>query len=574
MLRTIYLIISVFCLWGCSHPQLKHLDFKAWERTPDCCSASGKSVGVASGGTFSSKAGLEIAQLGGNVVDIAVATAFALAVERPHSLGLGGGGFLTLYLADEKPTTIFVDFRETAPAKANPTMFLGPKGNLISGLSRYGILSVATPGFVPGLFTIHQKWGKLPWKTILRPAIHLAQKGFPIYLSLAKAIEEEREHLLKEPYTASLLFNKRGLLKTGDTLIQEDLARTLERVSKNPSWEFKTGTTAKLIDRFVREKGGILSISDLAHYRPEFRAPINHRWKDFVFVTAPPPSAGGVIMTEMLQTLAKDDLSHLSETDYLHLLTEAMKRAYSDRSRFIGDPDFSHEDITSLLTAEYGASLRKTISLDQATPAKEISPGAGLPKMGDHTTHLSVMDAAGNGAAMTLTINDHFGSRLAVPGTGIFLNDEMDDFSAKIGAPNLFGLLGGKANQIEPQKRPASSMSPTLLIKNGKVILSVGAAGGSKITSNTFEVILNVLFRFPNDLKHSVFAPRIHHQWSPDELQVEAGFLPAVISGLKEKGHNLREVDKAAIVQATFVDPLGNITAVYDPRDEGGAEAK
>lgn len=517
---------------------------------------------------------MEIAQQGGNIVDIAVATAFALAVERPHSLGIGGGGFLNLSLTGKRPVQAFVDFRETAPQKAFRKMYLNEKGEVIPRMSSRGIFSVATPGFVPGLFTIHKKWGKLPWKSLIQPAVRLARVGFPIYFSLAKSIEEEKSELSQEPYTQNLLFRNKEPLKQRDILVQKDLSLTLERIAENPENEFKSGKTAQLIDSFVREKGGLLTISDLKRYQPKFRSPLLIRWKGMKILAAPPPSAGGVMLAEMLNMLSKDNLSKLDEKTYLHLLAEVMKRAYADRSRFVGDPDFVQQDILPLLSEEYGLALRNTISLARATISQEIKPGELLPKRGKHTTHLSVIDSDGNGASMTLTINDHFGSRLAVPGTGIFLNDEMDDFSSKPGEPNLFGLVGEEANDIQPLKRPASSMSPTLVLKDDKVILAVGAAGGSKITSNVFEVLLNVFERFPGDLKKSIFQPRIHHQWLPDKLQVEAGFAPEVLDELKSKGHLILETQKAAIVQAVFSNAQGELTAVYDPRDEGGAESQ
>jgi gamma-glutamyltranspeptidase/glutathione hydrolase len=517
---------------------------------------------------------LEIAKNGGNITDVVIATAFALAVERPHSLGLGGGGFLTLSLVGKAPVHAFVDFRETAPLQASREMYLDSNGEVIPRLSSRGILSVATPGFVPGLYAIHKKWGKLSWKSLLQPAIRLAREGFPIYYSLAKSIEEEKEELRKDPYTESLLFQNQKPLQIKQILVQKDLSHTLERIAENPETDFKSGKTAQLIDSFVRKKGGLLTLTDLKRYRPVFRSPLFISWKGMNILSAPPPSAGGVMLTEMLNMLSKDKLSLMDDNSYLHLLAEVMKRAYADRSRFIGDPDFVQQDIRPLLTEQYGHAQRNSISMERATPSTEIVPGALLPKRGKHTTHLSVIDSDGNGAAMTLTINDHFGSRLAVPGTGIFLNDEMDDFSSKPGAPNVFGLIGDEANSIQPLKRPASSMSPTLVIKNGRTILAVGAAGGSKITSNVFEVILNVFERFPGDLKKSIFQPRIHHQWLPDQLQIEPGFAPEVLEALKSKGHIVLETKKAAIVQAVFSNAQGELRAVYDPRDEGGAESQ
>ena len=561
-------------LISCSSSPYPHINFSEWDRSPQCCQAVGTKLALASGGTFSSKAGMEIKKQGGNIVDVAVATAFSLAVERPHSLGLGGGGFLLLSLAGSKPEQVFVDFRETAPQRAHKKMFVDASGKAMPELSRFGILSVATPGFVPGLYLIHQRWGKLPWKTVLKPAIDLARKGFPIYPSLAKSIHEEKGFLFKQEYLRNLFSPKGQILGKGDTLIQLDLADTLERLSLNPQTEFTTGTTANRIVDFMKSQGGLLTVSDLSSYRPKLRKPLKFFWKKKELLLPPPPSASGVLSVEMLQMLDAGTPVSNEKKQKIHLLAEIMKRAYADRSQVIGDPDFNHLNLSPLLEKSYGLSRRQTIDPNRATPVTEVTPIDPSTLRDRHTTHLSVLDEAGNGASMTLTINDHFGSRLAVPGTGFFLNDEMDDFSIQPGVPNLFGLVGSTANSIEPFKRPASSMSPTLALENGKAILAIGAAGGSRITTHVFQVFTSILEDPEKGLQAALFEPRIHHQWKPDELNLELGFDSNLIESLKKMGHTIKKSDKTAIVQAVFRRPAGEFEAVFDPRDEGGAEAQ
>ncbi|NBX75754.1 MAG: gamma-glutamyltransferase [Proteobacteria bacterium] len=573
-MRHFFHFLIIATLVSCSSSPFPHINFSEWERQPECCQASGTQIAIASGGTFSSKAGKEIRELGGNLVDVAVATAFTIAVERPHSLGLGGGGFLLLSLGGKSPQQVFVDFRETAPQRAKKDMYLDALGKSQPDLSRYGILSVATPGFVPGLYFIHQRWGKLSWRKILEPAIRLARNGFPVYPSLAKAIREEKKLLFQQSYVKNLLSRDDRPLGHGDLLIQSDLADTLERVSLNPQTELKTGKTATQIAEHIKNLGGIVTLSDLASYQPKIRKPLTFRWGKKLLLLPPPPSAGGILTIEMLQMLTAESTKSKDPGQQLHLLAEIMKRAYADRSQVIGDPDFTPFNLKPILGRAYGISRRKSISLEKATPAAEIIP-TDISKLRDrHTTHISILDEEGNGASMTLTINDHFGSRIAVPGTGIFLNDEMDDFSIQAGTPNLFGLVGGKANSIEPLKRPASSMTPTLVLENNRNILAIGAAGGSRITSHVFQVLLGVLENPERGLKSAVFAPRIHHQWIPDELSVERGFEKETLEALKQIGHSVVETDRTALVQAVFRDKAGNLEAVFDPRDEGGAEAK
>lgn len=555
----------------------KHLDFAKWNRTDGCCTSYGKKYAIASGGTHSSNAGQEVFKQGGNIVDAAVAVAFALAVERPHSAGIGGGGFMTLHLNQEKPVDVFIDFRETAPEKASRDMYLDKEGKVIKGLSVKGPLSIATPGFVVGLYDIHKKWGKLPWKKVLQPAYNLALKGFPIYPSLAKHIEEEKEDLLKEEYLKKLLFNKEGNpLKVGDPFLQTELAETIDRIAKNGKQEFISGKTAKTIAKFVADRKGILSLKDLARYSPKFREPIRGKFNGVEFLSAPPPSAGGVLIAEMLNILSGYSLDEVSRVPvrYFHLLAEVMRRAYADRSQVIGDPDFFKSPFLELTTMPYADKARDSINIKRASPSSEIKSGEFLTPEKQHTTHLSIIDDKGNAVASTITINDTFGAALVAPGTGVFLNDEMDDFSAKLGEQNIYGLTSGESNAIQPLKRPVSSMSPTIFLKNGVPVLAVGAAGGSRIISSVIQVSLNYLAVMPGDLRKSMFAPRMHHQWVPDKLSLEAGLYDALAAPLKERGHDVTLPPWSAIVQAVSRNSDQSTAAVFDPRDEGGAVAE
>lgn len=565
--------LVLFFLGACASSPYPHLPLKEWGRTESCCQKMGKRWAVASGGTYSSEAGGKILKKGGNAVDAAVATAFTLAVERPHSLGIGGGGFGVFYFKKTKTQSLFVDFRETAPQKAHRDLYLDSQGNVIPGLSRFGALAVATPGFVPGLYAIHQKWGRLSWAQVLQPAIELAKTGFAIYPSLAKAIQKEKDRLFKQDYLRSLLTHQNRLLQQGDTFIQTDLSHTLDKISKNPRTELRTGETAHQIVSFVQKGGGILEASDLKAYQPRFKKALSFSWKNKKLFMADLPSAGGLLFSEMLEMLSWDSLSVLSEADYTHLLAEVLKRAYADRSSVIGDLP-KRKIPSTLLDKPRIQNLRKSIHHEKATPSLEIKPIQELPLKDHHTTHLSVVDENGNAVAMTLTINDHFGARIAVPATGIFLNNEMDDFSSKPGEKNLFGLTGNSANEIGPKKRPASSMSPTIVADPEGPLLVIGGAGGSRITSQVFQVMLNTLARPHGSLKQALFSPRIHHQWIPDILEMEAGFDENVRDSLSARGHVIQEPKYKAIIQGIYRNPQNEWEAVFDPRDEGGVAAQ
>ena len=552
-----------------------HLKFAEWNRDSTCCSARGREIAIASHGEQASRAGLQISRAGGNVVDVAIATAFTLAVEHPHSMGLGGGGFLLLHLVEPKPQDFFIDFRETAPRLATREMYLDEKGNVIPEKSTVGAFAVATPGFVAGLYEVHQRWGKLPWKQVLTPAIDLAKKGFVIYPSLAQALKDASRHFEKDPYLKTIFANAKGeVLGMGDRLIQKDLAQTLEKIARDGKHVFYNGALGKEISKFLKERGGFLDLEDLRSYQVRVREPIRGTFRDFEFVTAPPPSAGGILLSQMLGLLEKYPLEAdaVQPHEYVHLLSQVMKRGFADRSRYVGDPDFFHEPFQFLYSQAYLQKIQKQLNRDKNTPSSEYTPGDNYA-LDRGTSHLSVLDRKGNAVSSTLTINDSFGSELAVPGAGFFLNNEMDDFSSKPGEPNVYGLTGGEANAIQPGKRPVSSMMPTIVFRSGVPILVVGGSGGSRIISSVTQVILNDLVLFPFDLKRAVFAPRMHHQWVPDRLDLEGAFLTKTQEELKSKGHTLGAWPFLAKVQAVELDPSGLLIGVFDPRDHGGAEA-
>ncbi|MBI1862449.1 MAG: gamma-glutamyltransferase [Deltaproteobacteria bacterium] len=538
--------------------------------------AKGIKIAVASGGKHASQAGLVIFQKGGNIVDAAVAVSFCLAVERPHSLGLGGGGLMTLYLTQSQSADVFLDFRESAPLKAKRDMYLDPKGDVIPGLSQVGAKAIGVPGFVKGMQEIHHRWGNLPWKDVVAPAIQLAREGFAIYPTLADRMAAEKGDLARDHYSLSLVSSNGAALKTGETLIQKDLARSLQEIADKGANEFYEGSLAKKIIDLVRKKGGILTLQDLKRYKVVERPPLKTHMFGYDVVTAPPPSAGGPILVEWANVLGGYDRDWLLEDGarYLHILTETMKRGYADRSQFIGDPNFTKEPWARLLSTEYASQLRSSIALDHSTPSAQIRPGSGF-KETPGTSHVSILDDLGNAIAITLSINESFGSRLAVPTTGIFLNNTMDDFSAKPGATNAYGLTGSDANAIAPGKRPVSSTMPTIILKNGEAILSIGGAGGSRITSSVAQVIFNFLLVFPGDILKSQSAPRIHHQWLPDRLELETkGFDDLTTASLAHLGHPAVPPPFVARVQAVSRDPKTHILhSVADPRDDGAGAA-
>jgi len=556
-----------------------HLDLAKWNRKPDCCEARGRQLAIAAEGVHAASSAVDTHAAGGSPVDAAIAAAFVLAVERPYSMGLGGGGFLSISLPAKggKPAeAVFLDFRETAPHEAMRDMYLDRRGQIVPGKSENGALAVATPGFVAGMREAHRRWGKLPWKKLVAPAIRLAEGGFLVFPSFAERTGGMREKLSANAYMRKLFLKSDGsAYKAGERFRQPDLARTLRRISEDPD-VFYRGELAGRIAEFIRAEGGILDRLDLDHYEVRVREPLRWEWGGYTFLGAPPPSAGGVVMAEVLQVIEPFSLALEGRypQGYTHLLSQAFKHAYADRSTLVGDPDFVDMGFRKMLDRGHADTIRGRLDLKRNRPSAEIAPLVPV-KQTPGTVHLSLLDSEGVAVAATLTINGPFGAGLAVPGTGIVLNNEMDDFSAKPGTGNVYGLTGSDANAIAANKRPVSSMSPTIVLQGGSPVLVTGGAGGSRIITETLQVVLNALVHFPGEPRRAVFAPRMHHQWLPDRLDLEAGLPPEVVAGLVESGHEIQSPPPwTARVQLVQRLPDGTLVAVHDPRDYGGAVAR
>ena len=478
--------------------------------------------------------GVDILRRGGNAVDAAVAVGFAMAVTYPRAGNIGGGGFMVIHLADGRDTTI--DYRETAPAAANARMFLDADGNADAEKSRDSALAIGVPGTVAGLALAHEKYGsgRLTLAELIAPAIALAENGFPIEDDLADSLPQARERLARWPSTRAILFNGDAPLREGERLKQTDLAQTLRAIAERGPRAFYTGAIAGKIAAAVRAAGGIMTTEDLANYRAVERAPVRGIYRGYDIVSMPPPSSGGICLIEMLNVLEGYDLAKLGRgAESMHWLVEAMKRAYADRALYLGDPDSVTIPVAALTSKKYAASLRAQIG-ERATPAADILPD----KEGRNTTHFSVIDAQGNAVSNTYTLNFSYGVGLIAAGTGVLLNNELDDFTAKPGTANVYGLVGFDNNLPGPNKRPLSSMTPTIVLKDGKPVLVTGSPGGSRIITATLQVIVDALdFHMP--LADAVSAPRLHQQWSPDRVYVEAGFDPAILAALKGRGHVL-----------------------------------
>jgi len=482
--------------------------------------------------------GTEILDRGGNAVDAAVAVGFALAVTYPRAGNIGGGGFMVIHLAKDT-RDLAIDYRETAPAAASETMFLDSEGNANPEKSRDSALSVGVPGTVAGLALAHEKYGsgKFTLADLIAPAIDLAEKGFQVEDDLADSLPQVAERLKRWPATTAIFFNGDRPMQEGDRLIQLDLADTLHAIAKDGPSAFYRGRTATQIADAVVKAGGIMSKDDLANYRPIEREVVRGNYRGYDIISAPPPSSGGVHLIEMLNILEGYDLAKLSREESLHDLIEAMKRAYADRAVFMGDPDAVKIPIDGLSSKAYAKSLRASIS-DRATPSAEIRAGNPAEFEGRNTTHFSVIDRDGNAVSNTYTLNFSYGVGLVAEGTGVLLNNELDDFTSKPGTANAYGLVGYNANLPGPGKRPLSSMTPTIILKDGRPFLITGSPGGSRIISAVLQVIVNVIdFQMP--IGQAVSAPRLHHQWQPEDVYVEPGFAPDVLDALEKRGHKI-----------------------------------
>lgn len=531
---------------------------------------------VATDHRLASEAGVEILNQGGNAVDAACAAAFAVGVVNPSGSGIGGGGFMVIKLPEQKHPVV-IDFRETAPSRATSSMFLNPK--LPKEASRRGALAVATPGEVLGCATAIQRFGKLSLKKALAPAIRLARRGFPVEEHLSNSLAQLAEQPKISKGLITAFFKAKKPLVKGERLVRPALANTLSALARHGAAAFYQGWIARDIVNTTTKHSGILSLDDLARYRIKERDVLKTAYRGYEIYTMPPPSSGGVALVEALNILEQISLKPLGHNSaaYLHWIVEALKHAFADRARFLGDTDFVEVPVEKLTSRPYAESLRRRIG-EKTLSSQEYgdigSRAHDSPR--DHgTSHISVIDKEGGAVALTTTINTSFGSQLVAPRSGIILNNEMDDFSTQPGEPNAFGLIQSAHNVIAPQKRPLSSMTPTIVTKDGRVVLVVGASGGPTIITGTLQVLLNVV-EFGFDAQAAVAAPRVHHQWLPDRLLVEPGISVEVQHALRKKGHVIQEMKQSfTAVQLALFDSQHLIrSAASDARKHGHAVAQ
>ena len=529
---------------------------------------------VVSAHPLASQAGLDILRSGGNAVDAAVATTFAISVVEPFSAGIGGGGFLLLHQAN-KTEMKALDFRERAPLKATKNMYLDAQGKVRPNLSIDGYLSVGVPGTVAGLYQVHRQYGKLPWAKLVAPSIKYAQEGFVVTERFVGAVESRKKQILSNQ-AARQVFTRNGTMyAAGDKLIQRDLAKTLQQIATEPQ-SFYTGNIARAIASDMATNGGLITLEDLKTYKPIWRTPVCGTFQSARICSMPPPSSGGVHLLQILNLIGDTDLKAKGwhNPDVLHLMVEAMRIAYADRSEYLGDPDFVKVPVQQLISREYAAKRRQEIRAN-ATPSTRVKPidKATLERFtkaeSPDTSHLTVVDEQRNAVSLTFTINYGFGSGVVTPGTGILLNDEMDDFAAAPGVPNAYGLIGGDANAIAPRKTPLSSMTPTIVTQNNRLKMATGAPGGSTIITTVLQVILGVL-AYDMNAGEAVSAPRIHHQWLPDELRMQPfGLDTATIAELKRRGHKVVVRSPWGNANAIVVTSDNKLEGAADPRGEG-----
>jgi len=507
---------------------------------------------VASVHELASRAGVEIMQAGGNAVDAAVATGFALAVVHPAAGNIGGGGFMLIRMADGK--THFLDYREKAPAAATRDMYLDPQGNVIPGASEVGYKSIGVPGSVAGMVFAEQKYGKLTLKQVMAPAIRLAHEGYALTWGEARDMQRDSD-LAKFPESRRVFQRDGNYYQPGEIFRQPDLAHTLQRIADKPD-DFYHGALARELAAAMQKGGGLMTVDDLAQYEVKEREPVRGTYREYEVISAPPPSSGGTVLIESLNILEGYDLAKMGNrsAQSIHYTIEAFRRAFFDRAEFMGDPDFSKIPVAQLIDKKYAAAWRESIEPVRASPslglkrpevfheleqyaATHLQP-LGMHE-GPHTTHYSVVDADGNAVAVTTTINSWFGSQVTAEGLGFLLNDEMDDFSAKPNVPNSDGLIQGAANAIGPGKRPLSSMTPTIVVRDGKPFLVLGSPGSSKIITTVANVLMGVV-DYGMNIQEAVNAPRFHNQWLPDVLNVEKWFSPDTVSALEKMGYNVQ----------------------------------
>jgi gamma-glutamyltranspeptidase / glutathione hydrolase len=534
----------------------------------------GKNGMVSSVSEIASQIGVDILKRGGNAVDAAVAVGLALAVVWPSAGNLGGGGFMVIRLADGKATVI--DYREMAPAAAHRNVYLDEKGNYIKESSTYGHRAAAVPGTVAGLAYALEKYGKMSWADVAEPARKLAADGFPVWYQLERSLKNASEGLSRYPETKRIFLRDGNPYETGEIFKQPELAAVFERMIKDGPREFYQGETAKLIEASMKRAGNgkpWMTVEDLKNYKPVEREPLRSKYRGHEIITMPPPSSGGVALIQMLHILERYDLKSMGagSSKAIHLMVEAMRRAFADRAHYLGDPDFVKVPVAGLTSRKYADKLAKTIALTRASESRRIDHGDPLPHESEETTHFTLVDKDGNVVSNTYTINDSFGNKITVEGAGFLLNNEMDDFAPKPGSPNFYRLIQGEANAVAARKRPLSSMTPTIVLKDDKVWFAVGSPGGPTIINTVMQVIINIIDHGMN-VQQAIDYPRVHHQWMPDEIRYEPfGLSPDTISKLKEIGHKFQELPRnMGDAQAVMIeDKTGVRLGGSDPRLDG-----
>ena len=530
-----------------------------------------------------SKAGVTILRRGGNAVDAAVATGFALAVVHPAAGNIGGGGFMLVRFADGK--THFLDYREKAPKAASRNMYLDDKGNVIPDASLVGYKAVGVPGSVAGMVYAQKKWGKLSLRQVMQPAINLARNGVRLTYEEAQSMHER--HLGDFPDSKRIFQRNGKYYEAGELFVQSELARTLERIAANPN-DFYKGAMARELAAEMKRGGGLITAEDMAAYDVKERQPIRGTYRGYEIISAPPPSSGGVTLLETLNILEGYDVSKMGNrsANSIHLTAEAFRRAFYDRAEFLGDPDFSQLPIPQLIDKKYAAAWRTSLDMMRSSASQELRRPSGFGDLDrqasmrgayvgpepENTTHYSVVDQQGNAVAVTTTLNDGFGSRVTAGKLGFLLNDEMDDFTSKPGVPNGYGLIQGEANAIAPGKRPLSAMAPTIVLKDGKLLLVLGSPGGPRIISTVANILLGVV-DYGLDIQQAVNAPRFHHQWEPDVIYVErVGFSPDTLKLLEDRGHKIKVEGYWSDGECIAVDPrTGELLGAPDGRSGGKA---
>lgn len=559
------LILNIYILSGCSgNPKDVVL------KTSEGNGILADSGMVVSAQTESSRIGVSVLRKGGNAVDAAVATGFALAVCYPEAGNIGGGGFMVIRTSDGK--TDVIDYREKAPLLGSRDMFLDDKGNVSEGLSTVTLLASGVPGAVDGMISAHSKYGKLAFKDVIQPAIELAETGFPVSQTQAISLNANRENFILRNLNRPA-FVKDSIWKEGDTLRQPALAETLKHIRDFGRDGFYSGITAEYILKEMQRGNGIITKKDLSDYRAEFRKPLQTEYKSFKIITVPPPSSGGITLIQLLGMVEPYPMNELGFHSWksIHLMAEAERRAFADRAKYLGDPDFVKIPVAGLLDKQYLAGRMKTFNRMKASSSSDITYGAPVGYESEETTHYSVVDAMGNAVATTTTLNDTFGNSIVVDGAGFLLNNQMDDFSIKPGFPNMYGLVGGEANSVKPGKRMLSSMTPVIIEKEGKLFLVIGSPGGSTIPTSVFQVIINVI-DFRMNIQEAVDVGRFHHQWLPDEIIYEKDGIDSIsVLKLKQIGHELTLRKAIGRVNAINVLPDGKKAGGADKRGNNSA---